>query len=387
MGLSGKKSIQGIKKRFSVLLSLILFLSVGSPVFADSAQDVLRIENGAPQPILEVSDLRAPDYSNEDSEILRFCVYVETDHDTDNDGMADLVKVLVQVPRPAVEGKYKAATIYDPTPYGAGTYTDPSTSSYQVLYREKRFDYDSLYRPCDKREAAGEMSSMDAALSARPEKDWNYTVPISGDPGYVYASLYDYYLARGYAVVEASGIGTYGSEGFELCSTHLERDSHVAVVEWLTGDRRAFTDRTHNIEIKADWSNGNVAMTGCSYGGTLPFSVATTGVKGLKTIIPVAGIASWYDYTNSQGVSTINEVHYADYLAAFNCGGTYLDNDWTVPNDDYCSWLWQISRDQNKTNGDYAPIWESMDYSRDYQDIHCSALIVQGLNDFNVSTR
>ena len=143
MGLSGKKLIQGIKKRFSVLLSLILFLSVGSPVFADSAQDVLRIENGALQPILEVSDLRAPDYSNEDSDILRFCVYVETDHDTDNDGMADLVKVLVQVPRPAVEGKYKAATIYDPTPYGAGTYTDPSTSSYQVLYREKRFDYDT----------------------------------------------------------------------------------------------------------------------------------------------------------------------------------------------------------------------------------------------------
>jgi len=44
-----------------------------------------------------------------------------------------------------------------------------------------------------------------------------------------------YYLVRGFAVVEASGIGTYGSEGFELCGTHLERDSHVAVVEWLTG--------------------------------------------------------------------------------------------------------------------------------------------------------
>ena len=48
----------------------------------------LRIENGALQPFLEVSDLRAADYSNEDSDILRFCVYVETDHDTDNDGKA-----------------------------------------------------------------------------------------------------------------------------------------------------------------------------------------------------------------------------------------------------------------------------------------------------------
>ncbi len=58
---------------------------------------------------------------------------METDNDTDNDGKADLVKALVQVPRPAVEGEYKAGVIYDPTPYGAGTYEDPYTSSYKVL--------------------------------------------------------------------------------------------------------------------------------------------------------------------------------------------------------------------------------------------------------------
>ena len=363
-------------------------LSLGSAAFAEGdVDDVLRIENGALQPILEVSDLRDPDYSNENSDILRFCVYVETDHDTDSDGMADLVKVFVQVPRPAVEGKYKCATIYDPTPYNVGTYEDPNTSSYMVLYREKRFDYDRLYQACGKREAEGEMSSMDAALSARPDKDWNYSVPISSNTGYRYATVYDYYLARGYAVVEASGIGTYGSEGFELCGTHLERDSHAAVVEWLAGDRRAFTDKTHNIEIKADWSNGNVAMTGCSYGGTLPFAVATTGVKGLKTIIPVAGIASWYDYTNSQGVPTILEVNYTDSLAAYNCGGTFLDKDWTVPNEDYGSWLWSVAQDQLATNGNYAEAWEESDYAKDWAGLKCSALIVQGLNDFNVNTR
>ena len=376
-----------MKRTLCMLLSLVILLSFGSAAFADGEGEVLLIENGALQPILEVSDLRDPAYSNEDSDILRFCVYVETDHDTDSDGMADLVKTLVQVPRPAVEGKYRCATIYDPTPYNTGTYEDPSTSSYQVLYREKRFDYDRLYQACSKRESEGEMSSMDAALSARPNKDWNYSVPISNETGYLYATLYDYYLARGYAVVEASGIGTYGSEGFELCGTHLERDSHVAVVEWLTGDRRAFTDRTHNIEIKADWSNGNVAMTGCSYGGTLPFSVATTGVKGLKTIIPVAGIASWYDYTNSQGVPTILEVNYTDYLAAYNCGGTFLDKDWTVPNEDYGSWLWSVAQDQLETNGNYAAAWEESDYARDWAGLQCSALIVQGLNDFNVNTR
>ena len=375
---------------FFLMAVLIFPLTAGAEMSENdpaNGEEVLKIEDGVLMPVLEVSDLRAADYSNEDSDILRFCVYVETDHDTDDDGMADLVKVLVQVPRPAVEGKYRAGVIYDPTPYGAGTYEDPYTSSYKVLYRETRFDYDSLYRKCDKREPAGEMSSMDAALAARPERDWNYSVPISEDPGYLYASVYDYYLARGYAVVEACGIGTFGSEGFELCGTHLERDSHAAVVEWLTGDRRAFTDRTDNIEIRADWCNGNVAMTGCSYGGTLPFSVATTGVKGLKTIIPYAGIASWYDYTNSQGVPTILEVNYTDQLSAYNCGGTFLDKDWTVPNEEYGSWLWTIAQDQLATNGNYAPVWEESDYARDWEGIKCSALVVQGLNDFNVNTR
>ena len=172
-----------------------------------------------------------------------------------------------------------------------------------------------------------------------------------------------------------------------MCGTDLERESHKCVVEWLTGQRRAFTDRFNRIEIAADWSNGKVAMCGTSYGGTLPFEVATTGVKGLETIVPYAGIASWYDYTNSQGVSTRFNVNYKDYLASYNCGGTYLDKDWTVPDERYGSWLWQVSRDEDATNGDYAPVWAESDYSDDYEKINCSALIVHGLNDYNVTTK
>ena len=344
------------------------------------------IENGLPQPMLNLSDFSDPD-SNQTGDILRFCVYVETDNDTDNDGMADLVKALVQVPRSAVEGTYKAGAIYDPTPYNAGTYDYEleKEGTYTPLYVEEPFNYDDLYRDCRKRTPAGEVSSLDAALEANPG-DWIYTVPISGTEGYMYSGDYNYYLVRGYAVVEASGIGTYGSEGFELCGTNLERDSHKAVIEWLTGDRVAYTDRVNNIAVKADWCNGKVAMTGTSYGGTLPFEVATTGVKGLETIIPIAGIASWYNYTNSQGVSTIMEVNYADSLSATNCGGTFLDEDWTVGNREYGKWLWQISEDQFATNGNYGPIWEESDYAKDWEGIHCSALVVQGLNDFNVNT-
>ncbi|WP_026529138.1 CocE/NonD family hydrolase [Butyrivibrio sp. VCD2006] len=346
----------------------------------------LRIEDGMLRPMLDYSDLRDPEYTNEDNDIQRFCVYVETDHDTDNDGMADLVKVFVQVPTGAVDGKFKAGVIYDPTPYGAGIVNQFYTSPDDALL-EKPFDYKTLYNSGKKRKASGEMSTKEAAEAARPDKDWNYAVPDSGGEGFTYGKYYDYYLVRGFAVVECSGIGTYGSEGFELCGRDLERDSHKCVVEWLTGDRIAYTDTTSNIQIKADWSNGKVAMTGCSYGATLPYEVATTGVKGLETIIPYAGIASWYDYTNSQGISITSDPEYTNTLAAFTCGGVFLDDDWTVLNDEYRSWLWQISEDETEANGNYAPIWEECDYSDDYQKINCSALIIQGLNDFNVTSK
>ena len=380
-----------INRMRAALLAASMLTACVIPVWAEDNlphDGGLRIEEGTLLPMCEYSDPRDPGYSNENSDILWFCVYVETDNDTDNDGMADLVKALVQVPRAAVEGKFKAAAIYDPTPYGAGTCDDAFLNP-EHMFNKVPFDYDSLYRGCEKRTPAGEMSTMDCALAARPEKDWNYTVPQTDPPetGYSYMTYYDYYLVRGFAVVEACGIGTYGSEGFELCGTKLERDCHRAVVEWLTGDRKAFTDKTGCIEVRADWSNGKVAMAGCSYGGTLPFEVATTGVRGLETIIPSSGIASWYDYTNSQGVATIFDVSYANTLSGYNCGGTFLDNDWTVTNKEYGSWLWQISQDQLATNGNYAPIWEESDYSKDWENIQCSALIVQGLNDFNVNAK
>ena len=351
----------------------------------ETSSKELVFADGMAQPILKYTNLRAEDYTNEGSDILRYCVYVETDHDTDGDGKADLVEALVQVPRFAAEGGFRAATIYDPTPYGAGTVDETSMDSSPLL-NPVPFDYDKLYEKGEKRTPKGSMTTLEAAAEADPES-WNYKVPYSDATGYCYAQSYDYYLVRGFAVVEAGGIGTYGSEGYELCGFDLERDAHKCVVEWLTGDRTAYTDPYNDIEIEADWSNGNVAMTGCSYGGTLPYEVATTGVKGLKTIIPFAGIASWYDYTNSQGAPLYLSAAYANNLAAYNSGAAFVDDDWTVMNDDYSSFLWQLSQDQDATNGNYDKIWAMSDYSLDSDKIDCSALIVHGMNDFNVTTK
>ena len=42
-------------------------------------------------------------------------------------------------------------------------------------------------------------------------------------------------------------------------------------------------------------------MIGTSYDGTLPIGAATLGVDGLKAIVPIAGVSSYYDHRRSYG--------------------------------------------------------------------------------------
>ena len=63
---------------------------------------------------------------------------------------------------------------------------------------------------------------------------------------------YDYFLVRGYAFVSSAGLGTKGSEGFNTTGSDLEIEAFKNIVEWINGKRTAYTDKTNNIEIKAD---------------------------------------------------------------------------------------------------------------------------------------
>ena len=375
------------------------------------------IENGEPlfvggvaQPIFPyTSGVPTKDgYSNDKSDIIRYSVYVETNYDTDSDGKLDLVNALVQLPRAAAEGKYKAATIYDARPYITGCTDNGKARGIDYTKGDQGYNLNNLYVQPAAREAQGTANTMDTAKKAKAE-EWYYLSPYESspkDPFYDYEDLdwYDYFLVRGYAVVEVGGLGTRGSEGLETCGADVETDAFKCVIEWLTGDRAAYTDRTSNIAIKADWSNGNVAMTGRSYGGTTDFAVASTGVKGLKTIVPVAGIASWYEYTNSQGIAT-DDVAYSDNLA-FYCAGRYIntglyqnDTEWKPIKDIYPAYLNRIYNDQIALNGDYGPHWATRDYTAGndgkagtaststYNNFNCPALIVHGLNDDNVRTK
>lgn len=358
--------------------------------------------NGMAQPIFPFTpgNVPADEYSNETSDTIRYSVYVETNHDTDGDGKLDLVKAFIQLPRAAAEGDYQAGVIYEARPYITGC-TDNS-----MEYIDQPLGFD-MYASPEPRVSNGSATTLEAAAEAT-SADWYYWNPYEDFPGFMdYEDLtwYDYFLARGYAVVECGGLGTRGSEGFETCGSDLEIDAFKCVIEWLSGDRKAFTDKEGNIEIAADWSNGNVGMTGRSYAGTTQFGLATTGVEGLKTIVPVAGIASWYEYTNSQGISTQEDPAYTDHLAAF-CAGRYLDSNAAVEaakeagHDDYVSngdyetiadsygrYLNQMKSEQLALNGDYGEHWAKRDYTTGAQNIQCSALIVHGLNDFNVRTK
>ena len=74
-------------------------------------------ENGMAQPVFPFTDGKTGEkYNPNTSSIVRYCVYVESDYDMDGDGKRDLVKVLVQVPRSAVEGNYKAASLFEARP-------------------------------------------------------------------------------------------------------------------------------------------------------------------------------------------------------------------------------------------------------------------------------
>ena len=336
-------------------------------------------QDGEAQPIIRWSDCQKADYTNTGSDVIRFTVYVETDYDTDLDGKPDLVKAWVQLPRPAAEGDYHAPVIYEARPYCAG---------YDMAelreYADTALDESELQNRPAKRIPAGSASLEQVSAQARGS-DWYYHFSI--DPNkernyYSNLTTYDYYLLRGFAVVGCAGLGTYGSEGFELCGTQMEAAAFAAVVEWLHGDRIAYTDTEHNISVSADWSNGSVGMTGRSYAGAMAYEVAATGVDGLKTIVPAAGISSWYDYSNSQGAQTMSILDYASYLGA-DCASRFFEDYEQKDYDLYAQWMRYAADAQKDSQGRYSDIWAVRDFSS-ATELKASALIVQGLNDNNV---
>ncbi|WP_327087540.1 Xaa-Pro dipeptidyl-peptidase [Nonomuraea sp. NBC_01738] len=272
--------------------------------------------------------------------------------DTDEDGQDD--RIAVRLIRP--DTKTKVPVILEATPY-SGVYNEIPNHPVNV-------DEHGVPRP-----AAG--SGVGGGAGGGPR--------IAGPEEFGYVD--NYFVPRGYAVAIAASLGTAGSTGCPIPGGPEETAAMKAVVDWFNGRARGFDDRGDPVGATS-WSNGKVAMMGSSYGGGLALAAATTGVAGLKTIIPMATAASWYDYYRANG----------GVVAPGRFQGEDTDIMAKVVLDPARESLCaraveRLTAGQDRITGDYSAFWRERDYVRDAGKIRASVWMVHGLNDWNVKTK
>lgn len=352
-------------------------------------------QNGLAMPVFPFTPgTTGKEYNPHTSQIVRFCVWVEGDYDADQDGKRDLVKAVVQIPRACAEGSYKAPVIYEARPYSAGMFENTYEHIKKVAAGDyPPFDWNRLRKLQSEELPSPEVKTigpLQASYEANPA-DWYYQDPgITSKTMMCYQNLdaYDDFLIRGFAIVLSSGYGSRGSDGFVQTGSDYERDGFTYIIDWLCSRRTGYANRDRTKAIRADWSNGNVGMTGISYAGTMPFAVATSGVEGLKTIVPLAGIADWYSFVNQQGSQRYWPKENLQSYLAYLVSGRYVDPRSTdADRYDIDTFQYAYAMAQMKDGFDYGPFWVEGNYTRNFKQLKCPALIVHGLNDENVSTK
>ncbi|MFJ9814946.1 Xaa-Pro dipeptidyl-peptidase [Streptomyces sp. NPDC101151] len=263
---------------------------------------------------------------------VREAVWVDTGLDEDGDGKKDRVAAdIVRPAEPARQGR-KVPVIMDASPYysccGRGNESQLKT-------------YD----------AHGRVVQM----------------PLFYD---------NYFVPRGYAVVGVDLAGTNRSDGCVDVGGRSDIQSAKAVVDWLNGRARAYTTRTGTRTVKASWTNGRTGMIGKSWDATIANGVAATGVKGLKTIVPISGISSWYDYYFAQGAPLYDGG--PDELAG------YVESDGAQA---HCAAVQKKLADGSPRSGDWTRLWTERNYVKDAAKVRASVFLVHGMQDLNVRTK
>ncbi|MEV7043219.1 Xaa-Pro dipeptidyl-peptidase [Amycolatopsis sp. NPDC051061] len=258
---------------------------------------------------------------------IRETVWVDIGHDGDGDGRSD--RVAADIVRPS-EATSRVPVIMDASPYYS----------------------------CCGRGNESELKSYDSA--GKPVK-----FPLFYD---------NYFVPRGYAAVLVDLAGTNRSAGCADVGGASDVDSARKVVDWLNGRATGYSAKTGGSAVTAGWSTGNVGMIGKSYDGTIANGVAATGVAGLKTIVPISAISSWYDYYRSDGATFgFNPDGLAQTVEARNSGQN-------------CSAQNQVLKQGATANGDYGPLWADRDYVTHAGNVRASVLLSHGVNDLNVKT-
>ena len=275
-----------------------------------------------------------PVFSRADA--IQEVVYVEAPMDSDGDGANDLIAVDVIRPVETEDG-LKVPTIMEASPY--------------------------------------------FGRSANPPPD-----QTRGFPGW----WDEFFVPRGYAIVQVEMQGTSRSFGCPTTGGVEDTISIKAAVDWLNGRAPGFY--YDGAEAVATWSTGNVGMQGVSYVGTLPNAVATEGVPGLRTVVPIAAISSWYRYVNDQGIawSTWSEnvsFRYTEWLANYVSVGRTPPGSVSVP---ACqSVITGLGDAEQASNSDFTQFWQERSYLPRINKIKTadtSVFMVHGLTDYNVKT-
>ncbi|MCX7547615.1 Xaa-Pro dipeptidyl-peptidase [Xanthomarina sp. F1114] len=333
-----------MKTSFKYLLTFLFLLSASISFSQEKAIPVF--ENGEAQIVPEFSEPKA---------WIRHDLWVETEFDTDGDNKLDRMHVSVTRPPQTDSENLKLPVIYVTSPYFAGVAENVDGLFWDVKH--------------ELGEAAKERTHVEVKRrGVRPVISNSHILK---------------WVPRGYIVVHSSSPGTGLSDGSPTVGGDNESLAPKAVVDWLCGRAKGYTEREGNEEVKAYWSTGKVGMTGTSYNGTLPLAAATTGVEGLEAIIPIAPNTSYYHYYRSNGL--------------VRSPGGYLGEDIDVLYDFIHSgdeskraYSNRVVRDTEMKNsldritGDYNDFWAGRDYLNDMEPMKAALLMAHGFNDWNV---
>ena len=117
--------------------------------------------------------------------------------------------------------------------------------------------------------------------------------------------------------------------------------------------------------------------------------VAATGVEGLETIIPEAGICNWYDYYRYNGL-TVPALDWQgddlDILAKYCFSRAKDPDDYEKIKDAYAQQLENLFINEDRDSGNYNRFWDQRNYLRQIENFKASVFIIHGLNDWNVKT-
>ena len=303
-------------------------------------------ENGEAQVVKAFSD---------PSKWIRHDLWVETTFDSDGDGKLDRMHVDVTRPEQTESEGLKLPVIYESSPYYAGTAGLDKGIFWDVKHE--------LGEP------------------GKPRK--HPEVMRLGERPIISNSQIMTWVPRGYIVVHSSSPGTGLSDGAPTVGGDNESLAPKAVIDWLNGRAKGYSERDGDTEVKAYWSTGKVGMTGTSYNGTIPLAAATTGVEGLEAIIPIAPNTSYYHYYRSNGLVRSPGGYLGediDVLYDFIHSG---DESKRARNNKVVRDT-EMKNGQDRITGDYNDFWAGRDYLNDMKPMKAALLMSHGFNDWNV---